>query len=89
MNPSIGTRKLLKSRFRSRRKYLVNDAALTPMNASRAPKFSNSAARSKVRNVVPIRANTPTNRTLLRGMRRFGSMAPKNDFGIALPRPIP
>src|SRR5258708_15855098 len=89
VNPRTGTRKLLKSLFRSRTKYLVNEAALTPMNASNAPKFNSSAARSKVRNVVPSIAHKPTNRTLFRGMRRLDSMAPKNDLGIALLRPIP
>src|ERR1017187_6698976 len=39
--------------------------------------------------LAPASARTPTATMLLRGMWRFGSMAPKNDLGSAFPRPIP
>ena len=51
------------------------------MKAISAPKFSISAPKLYEMKKAPIRAVTPTNITLLRGTRRLGSTAPKNDLG--------
>src|ERR1019366_5972079 len=59
------------------------------MKAISAPKLSICAPRSKSSRKAPMRLATPTNMTLLRGTWCLGSIAPKNDLGSALLRPMP
>ena len=54
--------------------------------------FIGASAQScgkELKNAGSGKRKAPTATMLLRGMRRLGSMAPKNDLGSALPRPMP
>src|SRR5579859_2752424 len=65
--PSTGGIRFQAFFFSACRKYRTKAAALTPIKAIRAPKFSSSMPRPKVRKNEPTIARKPTKITLFRG----------------------